>query len=316
MSAAVVLGASLLSWAVLLVASRVTLLAFQLDPWLFTFIQMMAGGAFLVAIGARGSGLTKALRDPYTWVYGALRVATAGFFTAALVHTSVANAAFLGIVSMPISIVVVWVVLSRKPSRRELPGHAVIILGLALLAQNLEGGWRNPAIILMILSELCVVTSTLIGELHPLNQTDDPRQRAGLTGIMLLASAFFMLLAALCLSIVAQWLPAVRDSVSGSLAWIGNPALVVDTRLWAWAALVGVLLRGPSLFLSLKAIHQVRTENYIAAMAALPFLSLALEAVAVALGLLEPTTAAVPATLYGAMMMLGSLGVLRARSRG
>ena len=61
----------------------------------------------------------------------------------------------------------------------------------------------------MVLSELCVVASTLIGELHSLNQTDDPCQRAGLTGIMLLTSTFFMLSAALGLGLVVQWRPSV-----------------------------------------------------------------------------------------------------------
>ena len=315
LTAVLVLGASLASWALLLVVSRVTLLALRLDPWLFTFIQMMAGGAFLLAVAGRAGGLVEALRDPHTWIYGVLRVATAAFFTAALMHTSTANAAFLGIVSVPISMMVLWLVLSRTPSRRELPGHAAILVGLALLAQALEGGWRNPAIVLMILSELCVVTSTLIGELHPLNQTDDPRQRAALTGIMLLTSALFMFLAALGLGLLVQWLPSVRTAVSGSLTWMANPAQALDLRLWVSAVLVGIVLRGPSLYLSLKAIHRVRTENYIAAMAALAFLSLAFELAAASLDLLELPAELTSTTLFGAMMVLGSLFVLWARSR-
>lgn len=314
-SSLLVLGTSLLSWAVLLVVSRVLLVGLELDPWLFTLIQMTAGGAFLVVIAGRGTGIMEALRNPYTWLYGVLRVATAAFFTAALVHTTTANAAFLGIVSVPISMAVLWLVLSRRPSRLELPGHAMVLLGLALLAQSLEGGWRNPALILMILSELCVVVSTLIAELHPLNRTDDMRQRARLTGIMLLASALFMLSAALGLGLLVRWLPGLRMVVPGDLAWMANPALALDPYLWASAGLVGVLLRGPSVFLSLKAIHRVRTENYIAGVAALPFMSLALEATAAALGWLAPAPPAGAATLFGTVATLGSLSVLWTRSR-
>lgn len=314
-SSIMVLGASLLSWALLLVTSRVLLVAFGFDPWLFTFIQMMVGGAFLIAIAGRGTGLVGALRNPYTWAYGVLRVATAAFFTAALVHTTTANAAFLGVVSVPISMIVLWLVLSRRPSRLELPGHVVILLGLVLLAQCLDGGWRNPAVIFMILSELCVVASTLIAELHPLNQTDDMRQRARLTGIMLLASALVMLMAALGLGLVVQWVPNLRQMVPGNLAWMANPAIAFDPYLWICAGLVGALLRGPSLFLSLKAIHRVRTENYIAGMAALPFMSLALESGASALGWLAPLSAASATTVFGTMMTLGSLCVLWARSK-
>ena len=187
-------------------------------------------------------------------------------------------------VGVPIRMVLLWVALSRKPLAREWPGQGVILVGLALLAESLEGGWREPAIVLMILSELCVVASTLLGELHPLNHTDDPRQRAGLTGIMLLASAFFMLLAALGLGLVVQWLPSVRAAVSANVTWLANPSLALDARLWVAAVLVGVVLRGPTMFLFLKAVRRVGTENYIAAMVAIPVLSLAFEAAAAALG--------------------------------
>lgn len=313
-SAVLDLGASLLSWAILLVVSRMTLLGLALDPWLFTFIQIVAGGALLVAMAGRGSGLAEALRDPWTWLFGVLRFGTAAFYTAALVHTSTANAACLAMVGVPIRMVLLWLALSRKPFGRELPGQAVILVGLALLAESLEGGWRDPAIVLMILSELCVVASTLIGELHPLNHTDDPRQRAGLTGIMLLASAFFMLVAALGLGLVVQWLPSVRAAVSPNVTWLANPSLALDARLWVAAVLVGFVLRGPTMFLFLKAVRRVGTENYVAAMVAIPVLSLAFEAAAAALGLLEPTAAATRSTLFGAVMVLGSLGVSWARS--
>ncbi len=313
-SAVLDLGASLLSWALLLVVSRVTLLGFELDPWLFTFIQVAAGGALLVAIAGRSGGLAEAWRDPYTWIYGVLRFMTAAFFTAALVHTSTPNAAFLAIVCVPIRTVFLWFVLSREPFPLELPGQAVILLGLVGLAQSLEGGWRNPALILMILSELCVVSSTLIAELHPLNHTDDPCRRAGLTGVMLLTSAFVMFLAALGLGLIVQWLPPVRMAVSTDMPWLTHPALALDARLWVSAALVGIVLRAPTMFLSLKAIRLVRAENYIAAMAAIPFISLGFEAAAGALDLLDLPAVATRSTLFGATMILGSLGVCWARS--
>ena len=63
-----------------------------------------------------------------------------------------------------------------------------------------------------------------------------------------------------------------------------------------------------------KAVRRVGTENYIAAMVAIPVLSLAFEAVAAALGLLELTPVATRSTLFGAVMILGSLGVFWARA--
>ncbi|MEM7472580.1 MAG: EamA family transporter [Pseudomonadota bacterium] len=313
-SAALVFAA-LLSWSVLLVLSRVILLNFALDPWPFTFIQMMAAGIFLLTVSGRISGSSQQFRDPYIWIYGILRVGTAAFFTASLVYVSATNAAFLSILAVPTSAIVLWSVLGRKPGRWELPGHIVILLGLFSLAQVLEDGWRNPALIFMILSELCVVASTIIAELHPLNRTEDRRQRAGLTGIMLMVSAFVLLLVAIAIATLAQWFPDLQSAMPVEISWISTPNDIFEPTLWVAAIALGIFLRGPSMYLTLAAINRVQTANYIAAMAALPLTSLLLEQAAVAAGLLPPAEVWNAATLFGCVMISGSLAVLWARSR-
>lgn len=311
----VTLGASLASWAILLVVSRATLVATGLDPWLFTLIQMMVAGAVLFALARPEKGTLRILADPFIWLYGVLRVSTAAFFTAALLHTSVANAAFLGVVAVPLSMIVLWQFANRIPARREIPGHIVILTGLALLAHHLEGGWRNPAIILMFLSECCVVVSTIIAEFHPMNRTESIRQRMRLTGIMLLVSACAMLCAAIGLAGLAQWMPFGWSVAPVVPAWFENPGSLLDWRLWATAGLVGLFLRGPSLYLSLAAIHKVRTENYLAGMAALPFLSLVVERIAHWAGWLPPIASPAESLLFGTIIVAGSLWVLFARTR-
>jgi len=295
MQGAGIVLAALTSWSLLLVISRVLLIQFELDPWLFTFIQMMAGGLMLIAISGQPRGLWPLFVDPLTWVYGVLRVATAAFFTAALLYTSAANAAFLAILSVPTSALIVWGALGRQPKTWELPGHALILLGLVALAASLEGGFRNPALMLMILSELCVVISTLIAERHPMNQTEDRRQRAALTGAMLVASAVVMLALAL---------------VAGQ-----NASGAFDPHLWLLAILVGVLLRGPSMYLALMAIHRVKTTNYLAGMAALPLTAMLFEWMAAQAGLIPPLPLWTSATAFGAVMIAGSLAVIAGRNR-
>lgn len=307
--------AALAGWSLLLVISRVILVNLGLDPWLFTFIQMMASGVFLLFLAGLRHLSPALLRDRTIWMYGILRVLTAAFFTAALLYTSAANAAFMSILSVPTSIVFLWLVLSRIPRRWEVPGHVIIVLGLLLLATQLEGGWRNPAIILMILSELCVVGSTVIAELHPTNNTRNWRQRAELTGLMLLASATVMLLAALGLGVLVQVLPVLGAWVPGQIGWLENPQQALDPVLWISAIAVGVVLRGPSMFLALAAINAVRTENYLAGLAALPLTALLFEAAAGHMGWLPNLSIWTLATAFGGVMVVGSLWVVIARTR-
>ncbi|MEM8576698.1 MAG: translation-associated GTPase [Pseudomonadota bacterium] len=295
MAAAGIVLAALTLWSLLLVVSRVLLVQFALDPWLFTFIQMMVGGAVLIAVSGQPRGLWALFGAPLTWIYGVLRVATAAFFTAALLYTSAANAAFLAILSVPTSALIVWGAMGRRPALWEAPGHAAILAGLVALAASLENGFRNPALVLMILSELCVVISTLIAERHPMNQTEDRRQRAALTGAMLVASAVVMLAVA-----------AVAGQGGGG---------AFDPVLWGLAALVGAALRGPAMYLALLAIHRVKTTNYLAGMAALPLTALLFERAAAWMGLLAPAPLWTGATAFGGVMILGSLAVIAGRYR-
>ena len=275
----------------------------------------MASGVFLLAVAGRGQVTGQLLRDRSIWVYGVLRVMTAAFFTAALLYTSAANAAFMSILSVPTSVLFLWLVLSRIPKRWEIPGHVIIVFGLLLLTTQLEDGWRNPAIILMILSELCVVGSTVIAELHPTNNTQNWRQRAGLTGLMLLASAAVMFAGAITLGILAQTVPAIATWIPGQIAWMNNPGQALDPVLWVSAVLVGILLRGPSMFLALAAINAVRTENYLAGLAALPLTALLFEAAAAQIGWLPQVSIWTLTTAFGGIMVIGSLWVVMARTR-
>ncbi|ABG32215.1 translation-associated GTPase [Roseobacter denitrificans] len=315
MSSPFIIVVALFSWATLLVVSRVVLLRFGLDPWLFTFIQMMAGGAFLLAVSGRSIRAWGLLRDPVIWVYGVLRVATAAFFTASLIYTTAANAAFLSILSVPTSVVLLWFIAARRPQAGEFPGHFLVLLGMVLLTSQLDGAWRNPAVLLMIASELCVVLSTFIAEKHPVNQTRNPRARAGLTGVMLLVSSFVMLLCALTAGAALSQIPLLGTTMLSGPIWLTDPLVVLNPVLWVSAILVGVALRGPSMFVALAAIHRVRTENYLAGMAALPLVSLALEKAATGLGLLDPVPLDGPTTLCGVVMVTGSLLVIWSRHK-
>lgn len=142
------LVAALLSWAILLVASRALILHFGFDPWYFAFIQMAAGGVFMMWIGRGTSRAGETLMSPLTWLYGVLRVGTAACFTAALVHTTTANAAFLGIVSVPLAALVTGVVLGRRATKTtttlEIVGHGVVITRLVFLVIQLPDGAANP----------------------------------------------------------------------------------------------------------------------------------------------------------------------------
>ncbi|MEM9132600.1 MAG: EamA family transporter [Actinomycetota bacterium] len=284
-------------WALLLVVSRIVLVRYDIDPWSFAFVQLLIGGVVLVAVAGGGEAVDwRSLRRPATWAYGALRVTTASAFTAALVHTTVAYAGMLGTVSVPLAVIGAGVLFGRRPSRREIGGHVVILIGIGLLiGLRLEGGLGNPAVVLMLISELAVVGSSLIAETHPDNNAESPQVRRRFTGTVLLITA-----AAFLVGRVAQ---------RGAL----DVADDLGPALWISGLVVGAALRGPAMHASLRAIRLVGADVYLMLAASLAFTGLVLELGSGALGMIERPAIGPVDLLLVAVIAAGSLWVFRTR---
>ncbi len=307
---------TMMSWALLIVISKVLLLTYHLDPWIFTVIQLMFGGLFLIVISRKLGTTMQALKSPYTWAYDFMRVLSAACFTASLLYISAANAGFFSFVSVPISALIFVIFFHRLPSLKELPGHLIIIAGIALLILSLEGTYSNPAVYLMLLCEFAVVSSVLIAELHPQNQGNDLQERASLSGVMLVASALTMLIGLATLSLFVEE-PASAQTAADLTSKLPHIELtqVWSPTMWIAALTVGVTLRGSSMFLSMQAINLVGGQNYVATFAALPFTSLAFELIADKTGILPQVMPDPAAILAGVIMTSGSLGIIWIRQR-
>lgn len=289
-------------WALLLVTSRILLVRLEVDPWSFTFIQLVAGGILLIALSTGGDSTDwSSLRRPGTWIYGVLRVVTAGAFTAALIHATVTYAGLLGTINVVFGVAGASVVYKRRPSSRELWGHVVIMAGIAaLIFGRLDGGVRNPAVLLMFISEVAVVASTLVAETHPDNNSHNPKVRLRFTGTVLLVTALLFL--------------AVRVLQDGIQVQAGGDDVGLTGALWASGLVVGLVLRGPVMHSSLKAIRLVGAEVYLMMAASLPFIGLVFETVAGSLGLIERANyTAADVALVGAIAG-GAVWVISART--
>ncbi|MEQ8818052.1 MAG: hypothetical protein RLO51_08570 [Thalassobaculum sp.] len=289
-----VTAGAILSWAAVIAASRILLLRFGLDPWAFSFVQLCAGGAVLIALGGRGRIDLSSLRRPATWVLGVLRVISAACYTAVLVWVSVLEAGILGAVATPLVALAVWGAFGRRPAPGEWLGQAVILLAILPLVGGLEGGVRHPAVALMVVNEICLVASTLLAERHPDNVSDAPGVRLRFTGAVLLVTAGLFL--------------AVRLAQGGT-------AEIWDWRLLAAGILVGIAFRAPSMVLSFRSTRLVGAQNYMAAASLLPLIGMGLEQAAFAAGLIDVSRLTTETALLALGVVAGTLLVVAARLR-
>ncbi len=291
-----VTAAAILSWSALIAISRILLVRYAFDPWAYTFLQLCAGGICLLAIGGRGRLSLDSFRRPSTWVLGVLRVLSAALFTAVLVWVSAMEAGILGAVNVPMVAVAVWLVFGRRPARLEWLGHAVILAAIAPLVLTLEGGFANPAVILMLLNEVVLVAGTLLAERHPDNSASTPGSRARFTGAVLLVTAGLFLA-----------LRVAEDGGVGDVDW--SAPLIVS------AVLVGVFLRGPSMFLTFWSTRLIGSQNYLACCTALPVIGMVLEQAAFQWGLIDISRFRPETVLLTAGVVAGTLIVVWARVR-
>ena len=304
----VVALAACAAWAVLIVAVRVVLLQTGVNAWAFSLVQLIAGGAFMVAIALRGRISWQAFFMASTWIYGALRVIAAAAASAALLYVGVMQDTLLAMVNVPLAALVVLAWTGVRPRGWQWAGHGAILLGIAVLAANLPGGFANPAVILELIAESAVAISTVLIERHAHNKSESVADRCLFTGIVLLVTALLFM---------AAWLGMGASGISigrGALA-LGDLGLLFGSAgLWLWGGLIGALGRGPTMYLALWAIQRAGTVTYLATLALLPVMGLALEYLVSQSGLLPPVRVAGAEFLAGAIILAGALLLVRLRS--
>jgi len=286
---------SVFTWAALAAANRVLLLRFGFDPWTFTFVQLCAGGAVLLAAGGRQRLDLSSFRRPTTWMIGVLRVLSAALYAAVIARVSVLEAGVLGSVNVPMVVAAVWLAFGRPPARGEWLGQMVILTPILLLVAGLPGGLRDSAVLLMLLNEVCLVGATLLAERHPDNVSDHPGSRLQFTGALLLITAALFL--------------TIRAASGGGLGVIWN------WRLLAAGAAVGIAFRAPSMLLSFWSIRLVGAQNYMVALSPLPLLGMAFEQSAFAAGLIDISRFQAENVLLAFGVVAGTLLIAAARVR-
>ncbi|MGE0152659.1 MAG: hypothetical protein AB7R90_08565 [Reyranellaceae bacterium] len=300
--------AATIAWAVLMVTARVVLLSLGINAWGFTLVQLLTGGLAMMLIGRRGAVDWAALLSPSIWAFGALRVVSASASSAALLYVTVMQDALLMAMNVPLAALILVLVLRQRLPGRQLLAHGVIVAGIAVMAFSLPGGLANPAVLLEIISESAVACSTLLIERHPENRREDIAARCRFTGVVLMVTAAMFMLAWAVSGLFGLRLG--RDALE-----FGDPAqLFASTELLVAGALVGVLLRGPTMYLTLLAVKLAGTQTYLATLAVLPFACLVLELLCAWTGLLPWPALGTAEIVAGTLVVGGSLLLVRLRS--
>ncbi|WP_417824992.1 EamA family transporter [Thalassospira lucentensis] len=279
MSVLVLLFTTTLFWAMLLVCNRIALTSFDIDPYAMTCWQLVFGGLALVLLAPGRRIPWRQFTLPINWAYGFLRVMTGVTWTMALLYISAPESGILSQTGMPLAALAATFIFGRVPGHSEWLGHATLIAGAVWLAWHLPGGFSNPAVLLMLASEVTAIASSVLAELHPDNQIKDAWAHLRFTGVLLLITASIFLIFPPLIGLISP-VPLPYTSMDG---FFGTETLLAGL-------LIGALFRGPAMVLSLRSIKTAGIEKYILSTSILPFILLGLEMIAANFDLTPPPT--------------------------
>lgn len=260
---------NMLTWALLLVANRLALLQFHADAYAMTCWQLAFGGLALIVLSPGRKIPWRQFSLPLNWLYGFLRVLTGVSWTASLLYISSPQSGILSQSGMPLAALLAIFFLGRPPHKTEWIGHAFLLAGVLLMSWHLPGGFSNPAVWLMLASEIASISSSIVAEKHPDNQTNDGWAHLRFTGVLLLiTSALFLVFPPLIGLVIPFDMPFL--SLENFFGW---PTLISGF-------LIGVLFRGPAMVLTLRSIKLAGVETYFLAASSLTFILLGIETIA------------------------------------
>lgn len=304
--------ACILSWSLISVIGRAVLIEYELAPATFVFIQMISGGLALVLLSPKRIQTIgfAPLKHFHTWAFGGLRIISASFYVGSFLYISATNTAFLGASNVTWSVLYVWFLLGRKPKWIEIPGHIIIAVAWVLLALEIDGGFNNPGIWLLLVSQFVITIAITLGETHPLNQSNNSGDTFYLTGMVLVASAVILLFLSYIASIFETMLPedfypVLRTHITGFvLKDFLNPAA------WVWGFLTGATFRAAAIYYSLRSVKLTSSEFYLGTMALMPFVNMALEALLIEWDYLPDAPLDYYQILFGSIMCVASLYII------
>lgn len=300
----VLCGITVLFWASYAVYVRYAASVWTIEPLVFSCVATAAAGLVLLAVAGRGEFGLSTFRDPHTWAYGLLDVASVTLAIGACFFATATELVLLLRVDVVYGLLMAWVAFGRRMRPTDVAGAAAILAGCALTVAQMAPGKALYAVLLIGLASLARVAATVISEQHPTsNAADTVRKRCRITGAIMLVNALVFLATVLAGSLAKGLIDAAALDRYPVLAALPNAAGFLDPVTLAAAAALGALIYAPATYFYLYASRTAGTETFFMMLVYQPIITIALEQ---ALKLFTP----LPPFEVGAVLLAATLCVI------
>jgi drug/metabolite transporter (DMT)-like permease len=276
----------------------------------FILYSLLVSAAAMLAVAGPGGDAVRIMLAPMSWVVGLSNIGMESAYCLMLITVAPAPGSLIARLSIPIAVVLGVLLLGRRPGSGTWIGALVIVAGVGLVLATLDLPGQTSGLAYGLAAALLISVRAFATEFHPWNRAARTiGAKLQVTGLVVL----FTGLVGLALATIASRLVAAGVLERSVLA--PEPADFVHLPTIGLALLVGGALFTAMNYFQFSSVVKIRTENFLAAGAFMPLVTLVLQISAEALGLLraEPVDwRLMPATL---LTIAGVLVLVRARPR-
>lgn len=309
---------TVLLWAVDTVYGRWAVTVLDANPAIFSCVSLLAASTVLIIIAGPGKAGLETLRRPHTWAYGIFQIMLSISLNWGLTFVSATELTFLSRFSIPLSVLLAWAFLHRKPSGLDSLSLLIIGFGLYLVIGQTNPDGRIPGLLCIASVALFQTLRTMVAEIHPeAVQAQNVKTRCRVTGYVLLVTSF-------CLLLLTMAGAAMKVALADNP--VGMQVIPVLASMPGWedvlhrptiysAVLFGGTVLPLAMYLYFHVARLVKTEVFMSMIAFLPFFTYFAEHSLANAGVLEPTVIP-PALLgFGSIIVLGAMLMIYGRLR-
>lgn len=279
-------------------------------PIVFILYSLLVAAAGMLAVTGLGNEPVQIMLSPRSWLVGIGAILVEISYCLVLVTLSPAEGTLVLRLSIPMALVVGWLLFRRSPGWGAWFGAAIVAAGVATLLWLVDLSTQAIGLFYGTLAAAAICLRGYASEFHPWNRAARTvMDKMQITGLVVLVTGF----ACLILVVISAALVA-----SGYLARSNLFAAPAD--LWHWPTIVIALLMGGLLFtamnyLQFSSVVKIQTENFIATSAFMPLAALLMQSLAVSVGLIEATMFDWRLVPGGILVIIGVLVLIASRAR-
>ena len=252
-------------------------------PVAFLTYAMPIAAVTLLLVTGPGPDWRAIVAHPLSYAVGGGIIGMEAFYYLLLEHVSPTDGSLLVRLNVPVGMLLGVLLIGRRPSRMSIFGAFVVIASIAFLVPGLEADRRVLGLGLAATCALIMSLRSFAAEFHPWNRNAHTvLEKMRVTGLVLLVSSVIGVV------LVFGSMALVAHGAMSGPPWLPKVENFLHLPTYLLALFMGVVVLTAIQYLGFSTVVKIRTENFLAATALIPIVTLVFQIAAVEIGLLEP----------------------------